>query len=178
MTDHDTLNMNTCAQTHRLVPSLNLEFSPKKVTLVLHVPWNVQIRPPWRHQKLLLPIPIFLSLLSTPWICTIKYMENKQSPLRYVVQEKELALCRKHTLVTSLHLWTHRTTHLNHFQPHTWTSAAMYARPWRTDFHDRWQAWADHPKARQALGQRPLGYWIWKCRELQRTRYVFKSPLE
>lgn len=64
-------------------------------------------------------------------------MENKRSPIGYAVQEEELALRRKHTLVTSLHLWTHKTAHLNHFQPHTWTSAAMYARPWRKDFHDR-----------------------------------------
>lgn len=38
MADHNAPNAHACAQTHRLVPSLGWEFSPRSVTSVLQVP--------------------------------------------------------------------------------------------------------------------------------------------
>lgn len=52
MADHNSLNANTCAQTRRLVTSLDLEFSPENLVSVLQVPWNIQIGPPWRYVRM------------------------------------------------------------------------------------------------------------------------------
>ena len=45
------------------------------------------------------------------------------------------------------------------FQSHSWTSATICARPWRTDFREGEHVWPDHTKAQADTGRTPT--WLW-----------------